>query len=70
MAALCRFYGWPAIDDERLTVGEWFVQAAQRPPVEGDQLRWGPAELSVRRLHDGRIERIGIRLDDEGDNPP
>lgn len=64
MAALCQFYGWPTVEDERLTVGEWFRRTCQRPPVEGDQLRWGPAELSVRRVRAGSIERVGIRIED------
>lgn len=63
MATLCAFYGWPAIDDDTLTVGEWFHRTSQRPPVEGDQLRWGSAELSVRRTREGVIERIGIRIE-------
>ncbi|MEW6694485.1 K(+)/H(+) antiporter NhaP [Tepidimonas thermarum] len=67
MAALCRFYGWPPVADEQLSVGAWFVRSSRHPPVEGDQLRWGPAELSVRRLQDGAIVRIGIRLDDTGE---
>ncbi|TSE25304.1 K(+)/H(+) antiporter NhaP2 [Tepidimonas sediminis] len=64
MAALCAFYGWPPVDDERLSVAQWFARHCPQRPVEGDQLRWGPAELSVRRLRDGVIERVGIRIDD------
>jgi NhaP-type Na+/H+ and K+/H+ antiporter len=67
MASLCQFYGWPPIEDEQLTVGEWFHRVCQHRPVEGDQLRWGPAELSVRRVHEGAIERVGIRIEEEGD---
>jgi cell volume regulation protein A len=67
MASLCQFYGWPPIEDEQLTVGEWFRRVCQHRPVEGDQLRWGPAELSVRRVHEGAIERVGIRIEEEGD---
>ncbi|MCS6810901.1 MAG: hypothetical protein NZ694_06490, partial [Tepidimonas sp.] len=65
MAALCAFYGWPPVADERMSVAQWFEQHATQQPIEGDQLRWGPAELSVRRLREGTIERIGIRIDDE-----
>ncbi|WP_334134252.1 hypothetical protein [Tepidimonas sp.] len=60
MAALCRFYDWPPVHDEQLTVGEWFRYTCVHPPVEGDQLRWGPAELSVRHVRDGTIDRVGI----------
>ncbi len=67
MAALCRFYGWPMVEDEQLTVGEWFGRTCEHAPVEGDQRRWGPAELSVRRVQGGTIERIGIRLEETGD---
>lgn len=67
MAALCRFYGWPMVEDEHLTVGEWFGRTCEHAPVEGDQRRWGPAELSVRRVQGGTIERIGIRLEETGD---
>ena len=67
MAALCRFYGWPPVEDEQLTVGEWFGRTCEHAPVEGDQRRWGPAELSVRRVQGGTIERIGIRLEETGD---
>ncbi|MCS6810332.1 MAG: potassium/proton antiporter, partial [Tepidimonas sp.] len=41
MAALCAFYGWPPVADERMSVAQWFEQHATQQPIEGDQLRWG-----------------------------
>ena len=36
-----------------------------RPPVVGDAVRLGGAELSVRDMADGRIARVGMRLIDD-----
>jgi CBS domain containing-hemolysin-like protein len=62
MADLCGFYGLPAVTPDTVTVGEWLTQALGRPPIEGDQATLQTAELSVRRMHDGEIARVGIRL--------
>ncbi len=62
MADLCGFYGLPTVTPDTVTVGEWLTQALGRPPVEGDQATLQTAELSVRRMHDGEIARVGIRL--------
>ncbi|TSE27944.1 potassium/proton antiporter [Tepidimonas aquatica] len=65
MAALCAFYGWPAVDDEQQHVADWVAQRLGTAPTEGDQVVWGPAVLSVRQVRQGRIERVGIRIDDD-----
>lgn len=62
MADLCGFYGLPSVTPDTVTVGEWLTLALGRPPVEGDHANLQTAELSVRRMHEGQIARVGIRL--------
>jgi len=69
MGDLCGFYGWPEVEHPTQSIADWFGCHCRQQPVEGDQLRWGPAELSVRSVRDGRIHRIGIRIDDTRDAP-
>ena len=60
---LCAFYGLPVPAESQQTLAEWLRQELHRPPVLGDNAHLGRAELSVRRLEDGRITRVGIKLD-------
>ncbi|TXH05171.1 MAG: potassium/proton antiporter [Nevskiaceae bacterium] len=46
---------------ERQTVGELLLRFLPRPVV-GDRLRLGPVELVVRRMEDGALREVGIRL--------
>ncbi len=62
MSDLCGFYGWPPVPDDHLDAAQWLTQALGRPPIEGDHASLGAAELSVRRMEDGEIVRVGIRL--------
>ena len=43
---------------------DWFqwLRDADRPPVVGDSVALGQAELSVRAMEGGQIRRVGIRL--------
>lgn len=62
LADLCAFYGWPTVEPDTLTVADWLAQTLGRPAVEGDHATLHTAEFSVRRMRDGEIVRIGIRL--------
>jgi potassium/hydrogen antiporter len=60
---LCAFYGLPVPAESQQTLADWLRKELHRPPVLGDNAHLGRAELSVRRLEDGRITRVGIKLD-------
>ncbi len=59
---LCAFYGLPTPTDSEQTLGHWLEEAQHRPPVVGDSAMLGRAELSVRQMDGGQIERVGIKL--------
>jgi cell volume regulation protein A len=64
MEGLCTFYGLPVPPDSQLTLGDWMQAALGRPPVIGDSVPLGHAELSVRSLDTrGHIARVGMRID-------
>jgi cell volume regulation protein A len=63
MEQLCAFYGLPVPDEGHASIAQWLCDELHRPPVVGDSVPLGHAELSVRQLHDGRISRVGIKLD-------
>lgn len=62
MIDICDFYGLPVPGESDQSVGHWLRNALDRPPVEGDSARLGPAELSVRSMNGQRIKQIGIKL--------
>ncbi|WP_382198484.1 potassium/proton antiporter [Hydrogenophaga defluvii] len=62
LSDLCAFYNLPPPADAHLSVAQWLTATLNRPPVVGDAMRLGNAELSVREMDDGHITRIGIRL--------
>jgi cell volume regulation protein A len=65
LSALCAFYDLPPPDDADQSVAQWMQTRLNRPPVVGDAVRLGGAELSVRDMADGRIARVGMRLIDD-----
>lgn len=62
MTNLCAFYGLPVPGNSDKMLGDWLTEELHRPPVVGDSVTLGQAELSVRTMDDGRIRRVGIRL--------
>ena len=68
LADVCAFYGVPPPDDAHLSVEAWLTQAVRRPVIVGDRVALHGAELSVRRMVDGRVTAVGLKLlaaDDE-----
>lgn len=62
VAELAEQYGLPRDESEGMTLDEWFRHRTHRPPVIGDSVRMGPLELTVRRLHQGQITRLGVKF--------
>ncbi len=62
MDNLCAFYGLPVPGEPSQTLGQWLTEKLHRPPVVGDSVPLGQAELSVRAMEGGQIRRVGIRL--------
>ena len=62
MDNLCAFYGLPVPGEPSQTLGHWLTEKLHRPPVVGDSVALGQAELSVRAMEGGQIRRVGIRL--------
>jgi len=46
-----------------LTLDEWFRRRGHRPPVVGDSMRMGALRLTVRRLHQDKVARLGVQFD-------
>jgi cell volume regulation protein A len=63
LESLCAFYGLPVPAESQQSLADWLCHELHRPPVLGDSAQLGRAELSVRHLDNGRITRIGIKLD-------
>ncbi|MEZ5646593.1 MAG: potassium/proton antiporter [Burkholderiaceae bacterium] len=64
LEGLCSFYGLPVPADNGTTLGDWMRSSLSRPPVIGDSVTLGQAELSVRSIDSqGRIARVGMRIE-------
>ena len=59
---LCAFYGLPVPADSTQDIASWLLNELQRPPVVGDSMLLGQAEVSVREMAGHRITRVGIKL--------
>jgi cell volume regulation protein A len=62
MENLCAFYGLPVPGDSTQSVGDWLQAELNRPPVPGDSVHLGTAEISVRDMKGKRIGHVGIKL--------
>lgn len=62
MESLCAFYGLPVPDESTQSVGDWLQSKLNRPPVPGDSVQLGSAEISVRDMKGRRIGHVGIKL--------
>lgn len=63
LAPLCSFYGLPEPEEGPRLLGDWVADQLHRPPVVGDTVRLGQAQLSVRSMSSqGQITRIGLSL--------
>jgi cell volume regulation protein A len=60
---LSAFYGLPSPPEPDQAVGAWLALTLHRPPVVGDSVHLGHAELSVRSMDGGRIRQVGIKLE-------
>lgn len=72
LADVCAFYGLPlpaaspsAHADE--TLEHWIARALSRPPVVGDRVTLGGAQLSVRAMDGARVLIVGLRLPETTD---
>ena len=71
IGAIVDFYGLPAGIQIRGRTAEAYVrERLGREPVAGDAVPIGAAELVVRETAEGRIERLGLRLDPEAARSP
>jgi potassium/hydrogen antiporter len=62
MESLCAFYGLPVPGEPTQAVGDWLQAELHRPPVPGDCVHLGTAEISVRDMKGKRIGHVGIKL--------
>jgi cell volume regulation protein A len=62
MVELCLFYGLTLPCEASKSVGQWLAESLHRPPVEGDMVHLGQAEISVRATQGNRITQVGIRI--------
>ena len=68
LAALSAMYGLDvAPEDAGLTVAEVFARRFENEPAIGDAAEFGGATLVVRGVDEGRVVRVGLRIEDEPD---
>lgn len=62
VADVCAFYGLPEPPNADWPLERWIGHALHRPPVVGDHVQLGSAELSVRAMEGARVLIVGLRL--------
>lgn len=62
VADVCAFYGLPEPQDAAWPLERWIGHALHRPPVVGDQVALGSAQLSVRAMDGAQVLIVGLRL--------
>jgi cell volume regulation protein A len=62
MEDICGFYGLPVPNEPTQAIGDWLQAELNRPPVPGDSVLLGTAEISVRDMKGKRIGHVGIKL--------
>ena len=62
LADVCAFYGLPEPEHASWPLERWIGHALQRPPVVGDHVALGGAELSVRAMNGAQVVIVGLRL--------
>ena len=62
VADVCAFYGLPEPPNADWPLERWIGHALHRPPVVGDHVQLGAAELSVRAMDGARVLIVGLRL--------
>ncbi|MDE2369625.1 MAG: potassium/proton antiporter [Burkholderiales bacterium] len=67
IGSICSFYGLPEPPQPDRPVADWLAAALGRPPIVGDHLRIGHADLSVRAMAGPRITAVGLRLEGDAD---
>lgn len=61
---VCEFYGLPVPENPQAPLSEWMSSALGRPAIVGDRLPLGRATLAVRKMEDGRINEVGLKLEE------
>lgn len=62
VADVCGFYGLPEPPNADWPLERWIGHTLHRPPVVGDHVQLGCAELSVRAMEGARVLIVGLRL--------
>ncbi|MCK9504142.1 MAG: potassium/proton antiporter [Porticoccaceae bacterium] len=63
IAMLGSFYNLPVPEENpEMTLAEWINKELRRPPILGDRIDLGNAKLVVRKLEDGKIRQVGLKL--------
>ena len=62
VADVCAFYGLPEPAHAHWPLERWIGHALHRPPVVGDRVALGGAQLSVRAMDGAQVLIVGLRL--------
>src|SRR5690606_17394769 len=63
IAMLGSFYNLPVPEENpEMTLAEWINKELRRPPILGDRIDLGSAKLVVRKLENGQIRQVGLKL--------
>ena len=62
VADVCGFYGLPEPPNADWPLERWIGHALHRPPVVGDHVQLGSAQLSVRAMDGAQVLIVGLRL--------
>lgn len=59
---VCDFYNLPEPEESDMSLALWITATLKRPPIVGDKVSLGQAELVVRQLQGEEISQVGIIL--------
>ena len=62
MEQVCGFYDLPLPEEPDQTLGHWLTSELRRPPIVGDKVSLGHAEIVVREIKGTDISLVGLKL--------
>ena len=62
MDQVCSFYNLPLPDEPEQTLAHWLTAELRRPPIVGDKVNLGHAEVIVREIKETQISLVGLKL--------
>ena len=67
---VCNFYDLPQPKDAHLSLEAWLIKTLRRPVIVGDHVALGQAKFSIRRMRNGKVTTVGLKLTASTNNSP